>query len=92
MTLHPGKRRRQLSVASATIVHESSGARLGAGIVLLSGPPGQAEYIPWTELLRRTFGFESVCAKCQAQLRLIALIKTEDVAKKILTAMNFVPS
>src|SRR5450759_2769293 len=28
------------------------------------------------------------CLKCQAPLRLIALIKTEDVAKKILTAMH----
>jgi hypothetical protein len=34
------------------------------------------------------FGFEIVCSKCQAPLRLIALIKTEDVAKKILTAMH----
>jgi hypothetical protein len=38
--------------------------------------------------LRRTFGFEIVCSKCQAPLRLIALIKSEDVAKKILTAMH----
>jgi hypothetical protein len=29
-----------------------------------------------------------VCTKCKAQLRLIALIKTEDGAKKILTAMH----
>jgi hypothetical protein len=39
-------------------------------------------------LLRKTFGFEIVCSKCQAPLRLIALIKTEDIAKKILTAMH----
>jgi hypothetical protein len=39
-------------------------------------------------LLRRTFGFEIVCSKCQAPLRLIALIQTEDIAKKILTAMH----
>jgi hypothetical protein len=38
-------------------------------------------YIPWAELLRKTFGFEIVCTKCKAQFRLIALIKTEDVAK-----------
>jgi hypothetical protein len=40
---------------------------------------------------KRSFGFEIVCSKCQARLRLlrlIALIKTEDVAKKILTAMH----
>jgi len=29
-----------------------------------------------------------LCSKCQAPLRLIALIKTEDIAKKILTAMH----
>jgi hypothetical protein len=38
--------------------------------------------------LRRTFGFEILCSKCHSQLRLIALIKTEDIAKKILTAMH----
>jgi hypothetical protein len=38
--------------------------------------------------LRRTFGIEIVCQKCKAPLRLIALIKTEGVAKKILTAMH----
>jgi hypothetical protein len=45
-------------------------------------PVGRSKYIPWAELLRRTFGFEMVCTKCKAQLRLIALIKSEDVAKK----------
>jgi hypothetical protein len=39
-------------------------------------------------LLRRVFGIEIVCSKCHSQLRLIALIKTEDIAKKILTAMH----
>jgi hypothetical protein len=51
-------------------------------------PAGKSRYIRWSELLRKTFGFEIVCSKCQAPLRLIALIKTEDVAKKILTAMH----
>ena len=37
---------------------------------------------------KRSFGFEIVCSKCQAPLRLIALIKSEDVAKKILRAMH----
>jgi hypothetical protein len=44
--------------------------------------------IRWAELLRKTFGFEIVCEKCHSQLRLIALIKTEAVAKKILKAMH----
>jgi hypothetical protein len=51
-------------------------------------PKNTLRYICWSELLRRTFGFEIVCSKCQAPLRLIALIKSEDVAKKILTAMH----
>ena len=51
-------------------------------------PAGKSRYIPWSELLRKTFGFEIVCQKCQSPLRLIALIKSEDIAKKILTAMH----
>jgi hypothetical protein len=51
-------------------------------------PFGRARYIQWAELLRRTFGFEIVCTRCKGPLRLIALIKFEDVAKKILTAMH----
>jgi hypothetical protein len=38
--------------------------------------------------LRRTFGFEILCSTCKGPLRLIALIKTENIAKKILTAMH----
>jgi hypothetical protein len=34
------------------------------------------------------FGIEVVCTKCKAPLRLIALIKTEADARKILTAMH----
>jgi hypothetical protein len=51
-------------------------------------PACKSTYIPWAELLRKTFGFEIVCEKCHSQLRLIALIKTEAVAKKILKAMH----
>ena len=51
-------------------------------------PARKSKYIPWAELLHRTFGFEIVSAKCQALLRLIALVKNQDVAKKILTAMH----
>jgi hypothetical protein len=50
--------------------------------------PGKSRYIPWAELLRKTFGFELVCSKCKGPLHLVALIKSEDVAKKILTAMH----
>jgi hypothetical protein len=51
-------------------------------------PARKSRYIPWAELLQRTFGFEIVCQKCQCPLRLIALIKNQDIAKKILTAMH----
>ena len=51
-------------------------------------PKNTSRYISWSELLRRTFGIEIVCTKCKSQLRLIALIKTQDVATKILTAMH----
>ena len=50
-------------------------------------PKNTSRYIRWSELLRRTFGF-IVCSKCQAPLRMIALIKTEDIARKILKAMH----
>jgi hypothetical protein len=51
-------------------------------------PARKSKYIPWAQLLKRTFGFEIVCSKCQSPLRLIALIQTEDIAKRILTAMH----
>jgi hypothetical protein len=51
-------------------------------------PVRKSRYIPWAELLRRTFGFELVCQKCQAPLRLIALVNSQHVAKKILTAIH----
>ena len=51
-------------------------------------PKNTPKYIRWSDLLRRVFGIETVCSKCQVPLRLIALIKTEDIAQKILTAMH----
>ncbi|HEX7508149.1 MAG TPA: hypothetical protein VF550_15340, partial [Polyangia bacterium] len=51
-------------------------------------PKNTSRYISWSELLRRTFGFEILCSKCNGSLRLIALIKTEDISKRILTAMH----
>ncbi|HJX62586.1 MAG TPA: hypothetical protein VJ860_01385 [Polyangia bacterium] len=38
--------------------------------------------------MRRTFGFQLLCSKCHSPLRIIALIKTEDIARKILKAMH----
>jgi len=51
-------------------------------------PGSKARYITWAQLLRRTFSIEILCPKCRAQMRLIALIKSEEIAKKILTAMH----
>jgi hypothetical protein len=51
-------------------------------------PASTSKYIPWAELLRKTFGFELACSKCHSQRRLIALIKTDAVAQKILKAMH----
>jgi hypothetical protein len=44
--------------------------------------------ISWSELLRRTFEIDTICPRCQSPLRLIALIKTDDTIKKILSAMG----
>ena len=51
-------------------------------------PAGKSRYIPWAELLRKTFGFELLCSKCKGPLRLVALIKSEEIAGRILTAMH----
>jgi hypothetical protein len=51
-------------------------------------PQRKSKYIRWSELLRRVFGIEVLCPNCQTPLRLISLIKSEPVAKKILTAMH----
>ena len=48
----------------------------------------KSKYIPWNELLRRTFNVELKCANCKGDLRLIALIKTAATIKKILAAMG----
>ena len=41
-----------------------------------------------TVYLRRTFQIDTVCPACKSPLRLIALIKTDDTIKKILSAMG----
>jgi hypothetical protein len=50
-------------------------------------PKSRSKYIRWSDLLRRVFSIETVCQKCQVPLRLISLIKSEAIAKTILTAM-----
>jgi hypothetical protein len=51
-------------------------------------PKGKSKYLRWSELLRRVFGIETICQKCHVPLRLLSLIKSEAIAKKILTAMH----
>ena len=47
-----------------------------------------ARHAPSLPLLRRAFAIDIVCSKCRSPLRLIALIKTEPIARKVLTAMH----
>ena len=47
-----------------------------------------SKYIPWHELLRRTFGEEVMCPQCGGKLRLIALVKTEATIQVLLKAMH----
>jgi hypothetical protein len=37
---------------------------------------------------KRLFGIDTTCPRCKTPLRLIALIKTDDTIKKILSAMG----
>jgi Putative transposase len=51
--------------------------------------PGRSRYIPWAELLRRTWSIDVLtCQTCGGRMRLIALVKTEATIKKILGAMG----
>jgi hypothetical protein len=50
--------------------------------------PGGCRYIPWHELLRRTFGEEVKCPDCGGKLRLIALVKKEETIQALLKAMH----
>lgn len=49
--------------------------------------PGN-RYIPWRELLRRTFGREIVCPDCGGKLWLIALVKTGTTIRTLLAAVG----
>ena len=49
---------------------------------------GGRRYIPWKELLRRTFGAEIICPSCGGPLRLIAMVKAEKSIHTILSAMH----
>jgi hypothetical protein len=51
-------------------------------------PKSRPKYIRWADLLRRVFGIEVICQKCQTPLRLISLIKSEATAVNVLTAMH----
>jgi hypothetical protein len=57
-------------------------------IALKTTDSTDTKYIRWSDLSRRLFGIETVCPKCQTPLRLISLIRSEDIARKILVAMH----
>jgi hypothetical protein len=60
----------------------------GADQAASARPAVKSRYIPWAELLRRTFSIDIQCAKCGRPLRLRALITTPEVIVKILVAMH----
>jgi len=61
----------------------------GASSVAETKPKsGGRLYIPWYELLRRTFGEQVVCPDCGGKLRLIALVKKEETIQALLKAMH----
>jgi hypothetical protein len=46
-------------------------------------------YIPWCELLKRVYDLDaSLCPRCGARLRMIALIMDQDVARQILKSLG----
>ena len=50
---------------------------------------GALEFVlAFPDSLRRTFEIDTICPRCKSPLRLIALIKTDDTIKKILSAMG----
>ena len=59
-----------------------------AAAVAAPKPARKSSYIPWRELLRRTFAIDIKCTRCHGDLRLIALVKEEATIAKILGAMR----
>lgn len=55
------------------------------GIVEESDSPSAPRYIPWAELLKRTFGIDlSICPQCGGKVRVIAAIMGTEAVDKIL--------
>jgi hypothetical protein len=74
---------------SQVVPAQPAPADLTAGDPGTAKPPGRSRYIPWAELLRRTWGIDVLeCHTCRGRLRLIALVKTQSTIKKILAAMG----
>jgi hypothetical protein len=51
-------------------------------------PKNRPKYARWADLPRRVFGIEVIWQTCQTPLRLISLIKSEPIARRILLAMH----
>jgi hypothetical protein len=95
--LVPAPRRHTVLYCGVLSSHAfSRGKVVPAPAVPETGPPqagqdkrrSRPKYIKWSDLLRRVFAIETLCQKCHVPLRLISLIKSEPIARKILLAMH----
>ncbi|NRA63235.1 MAG: transposase [Pseudobacteriovorax sp.] len=60
-------------------------SRISDGVEVESVEPLASRYIPWAELLKRTFGIDlTVCPSCGGSVRVIAAIMEADAISKIL--------
>jgi hypothetical protein len=69
-------------------VEAAARAKSQPGPVYTRRQPEKTALYQVMQLHLLTFGFELLCSKCKGALRLVALIKSEEVARKILTAMH----
>jgi hypothetical protein len=93
--LVPPPRRHTVLYCGVLSSHASSRREVVPGPPLAAPPDASKDkpkcrpkYIRWSDLLRRVFGIETICPTCLTPLRLLSLIKSETIAKKILVAMH----
>ncbi|HLG42706.1 MAG TPA: transposase, partial [Planctomycetota bacterium] len=55
-------------------------------------PPGAKAWIPWAELLEKTFGVDALeCPRCGHRMRVVAFITEPRVIRRILRSMGIAP-
>ena len=55
-------------------------------------PPGAKTWIPWAELLEKTFGVDALeCPRCGHRMRVVAFITEPRVIRRILRSMGIAP-